>query len=342
VSAGAAPIAGPRDPIARLTGGRIPWGWRRYRYAALAYGLVLVLLVTNVAVSDDFFSEAVLVPLIAGAAPLVILTIAMTIAMLSGNGGIDISVGPLAGLVNVVIIAGVSEGTLSSSPAVILPVSLGMGLLSGLAIGALVAYGRIQPIVVTLGVYLIYTALAQIVFSGHSGQAPGWLADLGDRVGPVPGGLIFIGAVVAIWFGLSRLPFHRHLYAVGDNDVAAYTAGVPVSVVRTAAYVIAGLFAAIAGLAVTALIAAGDSALGPSLTLTALAGAAIGGTSLAGGRGGVLGGLAGGLAVYLVQNVLSLLGVDSFWVTFSFGAILVIGIALNGILTGGLNRRRLA
>ncbi|HET6691669.1 MAG TPA: hypothetical protein VFG74_12480, partial [Miltoncostaeaceae bacterium] len=142
--------------------------------------------------------------------------------------------------------------------------------------------------------------------------------------------------------GLSRLPFHRHLYAVGDNDAAAYTAGVPVSVVRMAAYVVTGLFAAIAGLAVTALIAAGDSALGPSLTLTALAGAALGGTSLAGGRGGVLGGLAGGLAVYLVQNVLSLLGVDSFWVTFSFGAILVVGIALNGVLTGGLGRRRLA
>jgi ribose transport system permease protein len=336
------PTAGARDPIARLTGGRIAWGWRRYRYAALAYGLVLVLLILNIVLSEDFFSSAVLVPLIAGAAPLVILTIAMTVAMLSGNGGIDISVGPLAGLVNVVIIAGVTEGTLSSSPGVILPMALGMGVLSGLAVGALVAYGRIQPIVVTLGVYLIYTALAQIVFSGRSGQAPGWLADLGDRVGPVPGGLIFIGAVLAIWLGLSRLPFHRHLYAVGDNDAAAYTAGVPVSVVRMAAYVVTGLFAAIAGLAVTALIAAGDSALGPSLTLTALAGAALGGTSLAGGRGGVLGGLAGGLAVYLVQNVLSLLGVDSFWVTFSFGAILVVGIALNGVLTGGLGRRRLA
>jgi ribose transport system permease protein len=342
MSASTASPAGSRDPIARLTGGRTAWGWRRYRYAALAYGLVLVLLVLNIVLSEDFFSSAVLVPLIAGAAPLVILTIAMTVAMLSGNGGIDISVGPLAGLVNVVIIAGVTEGTLSSSPGVILPMALGMGLLSGLAVGALVAYGRIQPIVVTLGVYLIYTALAQIVFSGRSGQAPGWLADLGDRVGPVPGGLIFIGAVLAIWLGLSRLPLHRHLYAVGDNDAAAYTAGVPVSVVRMAAYVVAGLFAAIAGLAVTALIAAGDSALGPSLTLTALAGAALGGTSLAGGRGGVLGGLAGGLAVYLVQNVLSLLGVDSFWVTFSFGAILVVGIALNGILTGGLGRRRLA
>jgi ribose transport system permease protein len=342
MSVRAAPLSGSRDPIARLTGGRIAWGWRRYRYAALAYGLLLVLLIVNVALSDDFFSEAVLVPLIAGAAPLVILTIAMTVPMLAGNGGIDISVGPLAGLVNVVIIAGVTEGTLSSSPAVILPVVLAMGALSGLAVGALVAYGRIQPIVVTLGVYLIYTALAQIVFSGRSGQAPAWLADLGDRVGPVPGGLIFIAAVLAIWLALSRTPYHRHLYAVGDNDAAAYTAGVPVSVVRMGAYVIAGLFAAIAGLAVTALIAAGDAALGPSLTLTALAGAALGGTSLAGGRGGVLGGLAGGLSVYLVQNVLSLLGVDSYWVTFSFGAILVAGIALNGILTGGLHRRRLA
>jgi ribose transport system permease protein len=293
----------------------------------------------NVVLSDGFFSRDVLVPLIAGAAPLVILTVSSTIPLIAGNGGIDISVGPLAGLVNVVLIAGLADGTLSSSPAVVIPVALGMGLLSGTIIGVLVSYGRLAPVVVTLGAYLVYTALAQTIFAGKSGTAPGWLADLGDQVGPIPGGLLSIGFVVLLWLALRATPFHRYLYAVGDGDVAAYTSGVPVARVRAGAYAIAGLFAAVAGLAVTALISSGDPDIGPSLTLTALAGAALGGTSLAGGRGGVLGALAGGTCVYLVQNALSLMGIDSYWVTFSFGATLVIGIALNGVITGGLKRR---
>lgn len=337
-------VAGPsmRAASLRLPGRRVPWAWYRYRYAALAYGLLVVLLVVNVVLSAGFFSKDVLVPLIAGAAPLVILTISSTIPMIAENGGIDISVGPLAGLVNVVLIAGLADGTLSSSPAVVLPVALGMGALSGLAIGLLVSYGRLGPVVVTLGAYLIYTALAQAVFAGKSGRAPGWLADLGGQVGPVPGGLITIGVVLAVWIALRATPFHRYLYAIGDGDVAAFTAGVPVDRVRAAAYALAGVFAAIAGLAVTALISAGDPDIGPSLTLTAIAGAALGGTSLAGGRGGVLGALAGGLCVYLIQNALSLMGIDSYWVTFSFGAVLVIGIALNGLITGGFRKRGIA
>jgi ribose transport system permease protein len=325
-------------PVTVARAGRVHW--QRYRYCLPAFGLVLVLLVLNAALSSGFFSSAVLVPLIAGAAPLVILTVATTVPMLSGNGGIDISVGPLAGLVNVVVIAGVARGTLSDSPLEILASALGIGLVSGLLVGLLVVYGRLQPIVVTLGGYLIYTALAQIVFSNASGPAPSWLADFGDRVHGVPGGLISIGVVLLTWLVLMRSAYGRQLYAVGDHDVAAFTAGVPVAVIRVGAYVIAGVFAAVAGLAVTALIAAGDPNIGVSLTLSAIAGAALGGTSLAGGRGGVLGGVAGGLGVYLIQNALSLVGVDSYWVTFSFGAVLVLGIGLNGLVAGAPGRRR--
>lgn len=329
-------------PMRRLIESRVPWAWHRYRYAALAYGLLVVLLVLNVALSSGFFSNAVLVPLIAGSAPLIILTMASTVPMIAGNGGIDISVGPLAGLVNVVLITGIANGTLSSSPFVLLPVALGLGLLSGAIVGFLVAYGRLAPIVVTLGAYLIYTALAHVVFTTNGGTAPGWLAHLGDRVGPVPGGFISIAVVLSFWLLLRRLPFYRYLFAIGDGDVAAYTAGVRVALVRASAYGIAGLFAAVAGVAATALISAGDPNIGPSLTLTAIAGAALGGTSLAGGRGGMLGALAGGACVYLIQNALSLMGIGSYWVTFSFGAILVIGIAANGLIAGGIQTRGIA
>lgn len=315
-------------PLTRQSSGR-RWWWYDHRYAAPAYGLGLVALLVNVIISHGFFTSSALTELIGGGAPLVVLAIAATVPMLAGNGGIDISIAPLAGLVNVVVITVGTHHTVPTSPIVIVPMALGMGLVSGAVIGALISYLRIQPIVATLGAYLIYTALAQVILQNNSANGPGWLANLGGSVGPVPGGLIFIAGAVLLWLALGRTPYRRQLYAVGDNDLAAYASGVSVARVRMVAYMISGTLAAIAGLAITAYLNAGDGTIGQTFTLTAVAGAAMGGTSLAGGRGGVLGGLGGGIAVYLIENTLSVLGIGSYWITFSFGAVLVLGIALN-------------
>ena len=280
-----------RPALATRIEARVPWAWHRYRYAALAYGLFVVLLALNVALSERFFCEAVLVPLIAGAAPLVILTIASTVPMVAGNGGIDISVGPLAGLVNVVLVVGLAG---NSSPAVVLPVALGMGLASGAVIGFLVAYVRLAPIVVTLGAYLIYAALAQVIFADRGGTAPGGWPTWATGSAPSPAASSRSRSCSALARAepdaVLPLPVRgrrRRGRRLHRRRARRARAG--------GAYVIAGLFAAIAGLAVTGLIAAADPEIGPSLTLTAIAGAALGGTSLAGGRGGVLGALAGGL-----------------------------------------------
>lgn len=320
-------------PISRLSVGR-RWWWHDHRYAVPAYGLALVALLVNVIISHDFFASSSLTELIGGGACLVVLAIAATVPMLAGNGGIDISIAPLAGLVNVVVIAVRTHHTVPSSPIVIVVMALGMGLVSGAVIGALISYLRIQPIVATLGAYLIYTALAQVILQNNSGNGPGWLANLGGSVGPVPGGLIFVAAALALWLALGRTPYHRQLYTVGDNDLAAYASGIPVARLRMSAYMISGAMAAIAGLAITAYLNAGDGTIGQTFTLTAVAAAAIGGTSLAGGRGGVLGGLGGGLAVYLIENALSVLGIGSYWISFSFGSVLVLGIALNRLVNG--------
>jgi ribose transport system permease protein len=292
-------------------------------------------LIVNAVLSTGFFTEAQLTPLIGGGACLVILAMASTVPMLVGNGGIDISVGPLAGLVNVVVVVIAASHTINGSAWVVVPLSVAMGLASGALVGFLIGYLRLQPIVVTLGAYLIYTALAQVVLQNQSGNGPSWLAHLGGNVGPVPGGALFIAVAACFWIAVGRTGYHRLLYMVGDNDAAAYTSGVPVERVRMGAYMISGVMAAIAGLAITAYLNAGDAQLGETLALTAIAGAALGGTSLAGGRGGVFGGFAGGVAVYLIQNVLSVVGIGSYWITFSFGAVLILGIALNGLISSG-------
>ena len=118
---------------------------------------------------------------------------------------------------------------------------------------------------------------------------------------------------------------------MGDSEVVAFASGVPTAIVKTGAYVISGLFTAFGALAMTALIGSGDPRIGPPLTLTAIAGAALGGTSLAGGRGGMVGAVAGGAAVYLIQNVLTVTHVPDFYVTFAYGAVLLAGIVVNGL-----------
>lgn len=328
-----ADVSSSGDSRARV---HVPWAWHRYRYALLAYGLVAILLILDVILTRDFFSSGTLTPLIAGAAPIVVLTIASAIPVVAGGGGIDLSLGPLLGLINVILIIGVLHGHFGDGPEVLIPVALGLGALSGLVNGMLVTVVRIQPVVATLGTYLIYTALAATIYGGNPGAAPHWLASLADTVGPVPGGLIPVAAVLLAWIAITRTPYYRALYAVGDNEAAAFSSGVPVVAVKTAAYVIAGVFTGVAALAMTALIASADATVGPPLTLTAIAGVALGGTSLAGGRGGVLGALGGGVAVYLTENTLTVAGVSSYYTTFTYGAILVAGIIINGLVTGAV------
>jgi ribose transport system permease protein len=155
---------------------------------------------------------------------------------------------------------------------------------------------------------------------------------MSNNLGPLPGGSVFIMAALLLWFGVSRTSFYDQLYAVGDNEVGAFTSGIAVQRVRLITYILSAVMAAIAALALTSFLDAASATIGPTLTLTALAGAALGGTSLRGGRGGVFGGLVGGTAIYLIQNVLSVLGVASYWITFTFGALLLVAIAVNAVV----------
>jgi ribose transport system permease protein len=337
--------AGPVDGAHRdARRGRAATVFHRHGYAAMAYLLVAALVVVNAVFESGFFEWDALAQLVAGAAPVVILAIAVTVPILGGNGGIDLTVGPLLGLINVTVILCISYGYIGSGPEVVVPVALGMGIASGILNGALIAYLRIQPIVVTLASFLVYQAIAATVLPVASilpggGGAPKWLTQFAGSFGPVPAALVPIGIVLAIWLGLGRLPYYRYLYAMGDSEAVAFASGVPTAVVKVGAYAICGLFTAVGALAMTALIGSGDARIGAPLTLTAIAGAALGGTSLAGGRGGVLGALAGGFAVYLVQNALTVSHVSDFYVTFAYGAVLVGGIIVNGLL-GGLQRAR--
>ncbi|MCU1671886.1 MAG: inner-rane translocator [Blastococcus sp.] len=314
----------------------------RHRLYGSAYALpvlvaVIVLFALNGIVDGRFFAPDNWAPTVGGAAVVIIRAMAQALAVLSGRAGVDLSVGPLAGLVNAVVVVEI-VGRGITSPLVIIAVALGVGLLSGALNGFLVAYLRVPAIVATLGTYLAYLGLTLELLPTPGGSVPVWLAQLAGNFGPVPGMLFLILAVLLAWVLLTTTAYRRNLFAVGDDERAAYTAGVDVAMTRFVAYCATGVVAAVGGLALTALLRSGDPGVSSVYTLQSIAAVGLGGIALTGGRGGLLGAGLGGAALFLVQNLLSLAHVGLNALQVAYGAILLLAIALNSVAS--LLRRR--
>lgn len=259
------------------------------------------------------------------ASPLILAAFAVVPTLLVGNGGIDLSVGPAAGLVNIVVVYELIGRGGVEDPFVAIAVALAVGLAVGLANGILVAYLRIQPIVATLGTYLICSGLTLSLLSTPGGAVPNWLVELAGNASFVP-----IVVVLAVWFGITRLPLYRLVVGTADDERAVYTSGIDTARVKLAAYAFGGLLAGVAGIALSAVLGSADPTVGPNYTLTAIAAAVLGGVSLAGSRGGMLNALLGALAIFLLQNLLTSLHTSPFLLQVAYGAVLVGAVALNG------------
>jgi ribose transport system permease protein len=297
-------------------------------YSSFAIALFLLLLVLNLIAAPQFLAPAYIAGTLAVAAPLAIAGMAETAPVLSGGGGIDLSVGPLLGWINVLIIVWLIPHHLTS-PWVAIPLLLAVGASVGLVNGVLVAVVRLQPIVATLGTYLVLTGISLQQMPQPVGQAPHWIIQFDGSFGPLPGAVILVGVPALAWLALSRTPYLKTLLAVGGEARAAYSAGVNVMAVRIFAYVIAGILAAVAGIALTALVQSGDATLGTTYTLLAITAVALGGTSLAGGVGGLVGSILGAADIYLIQNLLTSENVSSFWLQVAYGGILVVALVAN-------------
>ncbi|MBZ9738884.1 MULTISPECIES: ABC transporter permease [unclassified Mesorhizobium] len=294
--------------------------WRSVGFAVV---LLVLLLAVNLILNPARFQPGSWGALIGLAAPLIGAAIASTPAILAGRGGIDISVGPLMGFVNAAVIEVLFLKVGISSPLLLVPAALLIGALVGVANGFLATVVRIQPIVATLGTYLILTGVTLTILPAPIGPAPTWLKALAGPWSMLPLLLMFIA-----WGLVRRTPYYDQLMAVGSDDRAAYTAGVDVTRVRFIAYVMSGILGGCAGLMLTALIGSADPNIGPTYTLIAIAAVALGGVSLAGGRGGVAGAAIGAIDIFLLQSVLTTFNVSTFVLQIAYGAILVLAVML--------------
>ncbi|SFS54499.1 ABC transporter permease [Saccharopolyspora flava] len=265
-----------------------------------------------------------------------IIAIGLTFVILIG--GIDLSVGSVLGLAAVgsaVLMVNDGFGVWAAVAIVLLA-----GIVFGFLQGAAVALLGVQAFIVTLAGLQIARGLArmwsggetvQISYGDGPGQAPMLFSLLGERtfggVVPIPALIFAAVAVLAILF-LRSSAYSRHLYAIGGNEKAARLSGVPVNRVKIIAFVIAGFCAALAGIVHAGQLNAGSPNDGTAYELDGIAAVVVGGTSLAGGRGSVIGTIAGALLLGILNNILSLNSVNTDLQLLIKGLVIVAAAAL--------------
>lgn len=280
-------------------------------------------------VSPSGIGSAVLV-----VAPLVLATYALTPIAMAGRGGVDLSVGPLIGFINVTLIVWLSQNGITS-PVVFFLYAMAAGVAYQLLMGLIIVYVRVAPIIVALSGFLALSGLNRVILQRPGGVAPEWIMPWGR------GDMIFspVLAILVIatlgWWALSRTAFFGHLRMMGADERAAYTSGVRIELVRLGAHCVAGIYSGLAAICFTALVSSGDPTQGTTYTLMAVTALVLGGTSLAGGRGGAVGSLFGALNIYLITRVLGTFNfgmVQSFVTDLAYGLILVGALMLTLVL----------
>jgi fructose transport system permease protein len=265
-----------------------------------------------------------------------ILGIAQTLVILTA--GIDLSVGVI------MVISSVVMGRLAVIDGVPIIIAFPLGLLCGIACGflngALVTRLKMPPFIVTLGTLSIIGALNTFYSQSETIREQ----DLEDgapflQLMGVPfeiGGariilasFLLVALAIVVWYVLNRTAYGRHVYATGDDPEAARLAGIDTDRILLSVYVLAGFISAIAGWALIGRIGAISPTAGENANLDSITAVVIGGTSLFGGRGSIVGTLIGALIVGVFRSAVSLAGLDVLWQEFAIGVLIIVAVALD-------------
>ena len=244
------------------------------------------------------------------------------------TGGIDLSVGGIIDLCNA--LAASHMGSSSGSAIGVSLMVLAVGAIAGLINGLLVTFGRLQPIVVTLGTLAIWQGVAIEVLPQPGGQIPQQMTTLlaGNipALGNLPNGIVLLLLLILFWQLLRRTPFLVTLYAIGNDARAARANGAAIIRAQLGAFALSGLFSGAAGLYFAAVNTSGDATSGTPITLTSIAAVVLGGVSLFGGRGSAVGSLAGAFILNLILSVLFFTPIDQEYTDLFQGLFLILAV----------------
>ena len=306
----------------------------RHGWTIGVYVLLLLLIIAYIwALAPVVFTSFDLKTIVIGALPLVFAAMAQAVIVISG--GIDLSLGVMVAVINV-LAARLME---NSSFATSLLIAVGLmfvGILMGVVNGGLVVLTGVPDIVVTLAMSFVWGGVALLILRTPGGGSPTEFQALGTGVlwwEWLPSGAIIIALVFAlVWLPIRWRRPGFAIYAVGSNRDRAYLSGVNVAQTRVLAYAIGGFFAAMGGLAATATTGIGTPYAGTFITLNSVAAIVLGGVSLAGGKGGVAGPVAAAFCLTLVPAIMVFQGIDPNYGQVIQGALIVIVVMLGGLL----------
>lgn len=301
-----------------------------YQNPSLPSFLILVgMIIVNAILQPTFFTYRVFKLNFLTFTPLILVSIAQAIIIIVG--GIDLSIGASISLLTV-LMASIMEDSFSS---IILTVvcAFGLALLISLFNGFFISYIKAPPLLVTYATWIILFGIALFIKPTPGGYIPKhfYQAYRGDVLHIIPVPVLILIIALLIWFVISKLRIYKHIYAVGGNAEAACASGINVSLTKLKAFLLSGIFVALAAVCVVSQTATGDARCGLGYTLNSVAASIIGGISFSGGKGSVAGAMMGGLILGLLINVLYFANITSFYQEFMKGLIIVVSLAIGMI-----------
>jgi len=314
----------------RVIENKAGFNWRAFFQT---YGLLLSLLLLCLGLSlasDRFLTVDNLINVLRQASINGIISIGMMIVILTR--GLDLSVGSVLALSTVISADLLVRGEVSPLGAII--VAVGIGTLAGLISGVLVTFVKIPPFIATLGMMtfargaaLQYTGGKPITGLGELGEGIRYIgsADIGGVPVPI---IVAILVYILAYLFLNQTPFGRFIYAMGNNEKAAYLSGLPVRGIKLFVYAVSGSLASLAGIILIARLNSAQPTAGTLFEFNAIAAVVVGGTSFNGGEGTVWGTLIGVLIIAVLSNGLNLLAIPSFYQDIASGAVIALALLL--------------
>ena len=322
------PETSPSD-VSRLTSDTAGGPLAALKRSTLFYpliGLIVVCAVMMIA-SSSFLSAANLENVLRQVSINAIIAVGMTCVILTG--GIDLSVGSVMALSGT-LAAGLMVAGMNAVAALAIGIAVGLGF--GVANGVFVAFAGMPPIIVTLATMGIARGLALIYTGGYPiDNLPDWISAFGSgKVFGIQAPVLIMLVVYALaWLLLERMPFGRYVYAIGGNEQATRLSGVRVLRVKLIVYTISGFTSAIAAIVLTGRLMSGQPNAGVGFELDAIAAVVMGGTSISGGRGSIVGTLVGALLLGVLNNGLNIVGVNPYVQNVIKGGIILLAIYIS-------------
>lgn len=308
-----------RNPIYRAAS--------RYEQIPLLAALLVICAYLTVATSGLFLTPDNILNVLRTSSIELIAALGMTVALLAGQ--VDLSIGSLLAVVGVVAVT-VYNATGSVLAAVV--AGLLVGVFVGLVNGLLVTGARINALIATLGMMALLRGIGYLSTNARAVQTEGTtLTYIGTGyIGPIPVPIVIaVVVLIVVWYFLNQTAFGRYVYAVGGNERAALSAGLPVRKITIAVFIIVAVTAAVSGLITAARLNSFQPTIGLGFELNVIAAVILGGTRLTGGEGTVSGTLLGVLILGVLSNGLVLLDVNSFWQEVVRGAVIILAVVID-------------